>query len=517
MNAPFLLTWLAGTLLPMGALWLVYRLALRGERCFEYNRALLLLAPLLAAALPLLPRPALPLWLNSPAVAVAASKAGVAAVLLPVVQVEPAAAPAAGWSIWTWLGVIYLAGVALGLGRLAWQVGRLWWLARRLPREARPGYVLAYTGGRLPASSFGRVVFWDETAGLPPAEAAAVLAHELAHVQQRHTSDVLWLEAWRAVLWPNPFAHLLLPALRLTHELLADAAAAPETGAAAYPTLLARLAARQLGVPAYSPLLQPFTFSFTLTRIDMLQNQNPVRRWKQWLVLPALGGLFLAACQDAVAPNASVPADGGSMTRTYLATQQDEPERSREETRAIREMIHLDSVRTKGKFEPGTQQMTYVERKPFNPKPGQKQYIIVTIEREPVEKLSPPVPITDSVRIEPRPITSSGHKIYTYVEQMPQLPGGGGMQALSQAVRSKISYPKAAPGETLPEGRVFASFVVDTDGTVQDVKTVKGLSPAFDEAVLAAIRQLPRFEPGKQNGKAVAVSFTIPIEFRIER
>jgi TonB family protein len=91
------------------------------------------------------------------------------------------------------------------------------------------------------------------------------------------------------------------------------------------------------------------------------------------------------------------------------------------------------------------------------------------------------------------------------------------MQALSQAVRSKISYPKAAPGETLPEGRIFASFVVDTDGTVQDVKTVKGLSPAFDEAVLGAIRQLPRFEPGKQNGKAVAVSFTIPIEFRTER
>jgi TonB family protein len=504
MNAPFLLTWLAGTLLPLGALWLVYRLALRGERCFAYNRALLLLAPLLAAALPLLPRPALPLWLNSPAVAVAAGKAGVAAVLLPVVQVGPAAAPAAGWSAWAWLGVIYLAGVALGLGRLAWQVGRLWWLARRLPRERRPGYVLAYTGGRLPASSFGRVVFWDETASLPPAEAAAVLAHELAHVQQRHTTDVLWLEAWRALLWPNPFAHLLLPALRLTHELLADAAAAPETGAAAYPTLLARLAARQLGAPAYSPLLQPFTFSFTLTRIAMLQNQNPVRRWKQWLVLPALGGLFLAACQATDAPPV---AEKNGVSRTYPFT------KPGDEIRAQKEVIHLDSMRTNGKFEPGTGQILHAEITPVKPKPGQARQITITVTRESV---SPRV-IADTVKLEPRPVTSSGHKIYTYVEQMPQLPGGGGMQALSQAVRSKISYPKAAPGETLPEGRVFASFVVDTDGTVQDTEIVKGLSPAFDEAVLAAIRQLPRFEPGKQNGKAVAVSFTIPIEFRTER
>jgi TonB family protein len=501
MNAPFLLTWLTGTLLPLGALWLVYRLALRGERCFSYNRTLLLLAPVLAAALPLLPRPALPLWLNSPAVAAAAGKTG--AVLLPVVQVGPAAAPAAGWSAWEWLGAIYLAGVALGLGRLAWQVGRLWWLARRLPREERSGYVLAYTGGQLPTSSFGGVVFWDETANLPPTEAAAVLAHELAHVQQRHTFDVLWLEAWRAVLWPNPFAHLLLPALRLTHELLADAAAAPETGATAYPTLLARLAARQLGAPAYSALLQPFTFSFTLTRLAMLQNQNPVRRWKQWLVLPALGGLFLAACQFTEVPPA-VKENGVSRTYPF--------EKSEDGTRAINEVMHLDSMRTNGKFEPGTIQTVGVKVTPFDSKLGQARQITVTVTRVPKS----PIAVADSVKLELSPVTSSGHKIYTYVEQMPQLPGGGGMQALLQAVQSKIKYPKAAPGETLPDGRVFASFVVDTDGTVQDVKIVKGLSPAFDDAILAAVRQLPRFEPGKQDGQPVAVSFTMPVEFRSE-
>ena len=504
MNSPFLLTWLAGTLLPLGALWLVYRLALRGERCFAYNRALLLLAPLLAATLPLLPRPALPLWLSSPTVAVAAGKTGVAAVLLPVVRVGPAATPAVGWSAWQWLGAIYLVGVVLGLGRLAWQVGRLWWLARRLPREQRPGYVLAYTGGRLPASSFGRVVFWDETADLPPAEAAAVLAHELAHVQQRHTSDVMWLEAWRAVLWPNPFAHLLLPALRLTHELLADAAAAPATGAAAYPTLLARLAARQLGAPAYSALLQPFTFSFILTRIAMLQNQNPVRRWKQWLVLPALGGLFLTACQLTDAPPMAA-IDGVSKTFTL--------DKSKNAGPAEREVRHLDSLRTNGKFEPGTEQLVTIDIVPFNPKTDAARQITVTVTRGPIV----PKEEGEYVKFVPHPVTSSGHKIYAYVEQMPQLPGGGGMPALQQAVQSKISYPKAAPGETLPEGRVFASFVVDTDGTVQDTKIMKGLSPAFDNTVLAAIKQLPRFEPGKQNGKAVAVSFTVPVAFQAER
>jgi TonB family protein len=501
MSAPLLLTWLAGTLLPLGALWLVYRLALRGEHCFGYNRAFLLLAPVLAAGLPLLPRPAILLWLNGPAVAVAAGNTGVS-VLLPTVELGKGPAAATEWSVGTWLIVLYVAGVAFGLGRLAWQAGRLWALGRRWPREVRPGYVLARTGGRLPTSSFGRVVFWDETATLTPAEAAAVLAHEVAHVQQRHTLDVLWLEAWRAVLWPNPFAHLLLPALRLTHELLADAAAAPKTGATAYPTLLARLAARQLSAPVHIALLQPFTFSFTLTRLAMLQNQNPVRRWKQWLVLPALGGLFLAACQITDVPPPKAEKNG--LSRTYPFTTGEAA------TRAVREVVHLDSMRTNGKFEPGTGQLVTAEITPFKPKPGQAQQLTVTVTRGPVS----PIAIADTAKLAPQPTTSSGHKVYSFAEQMPKLPGDGGQRAIVEAIQRKLVYPEAKAGEALPDGRVFANFVVDTDGTVQDATIVKSLSVVFDNAVLAAIRQLPRFEPGRQNDKAVAVSFTVPVEFR---
>ena len=246
----------------------------------------------------------------------------------------------------------------------------------------------------------------------------------------------------------------------------------------------------------------------------MLQNQNPVRRWKQWLVLPALGGLFLAACQDTVAPDASVPADRGSVTRTYPITQQDEPARSREETRAIREVMHLDSARTNGKFESGIGQMVYVEVKPFKPKLGQARYIIVTVKREPVQSPASPTVVADSAVLKPRPVTSSGHKVYTFVEQMPQLPGNGGQRAILAAIQSRLVYPKAKAGETLPDGMVYANFIVDTDGTVQDALIVKGLNAAFDDAVLNAVKQLPRFEPGKQNGQPVAVAYTLPVEFK---
>ena len=432
-----LLLWLGGTLPPLGALWLVYRLALRRERCFGYNRTLLLLAPVLAAALPLLPHPALPVWLAGGKMAGAA----LPTVLLPAL---PAAAPvAAGGPDWSWVAWVYAAGVGLLLGRLAGQGWRLHRATRRLPREARPGYWLARTGGQLPTSSFGRTVFWDETAGLTPAEAAPVLAHELAHVRQGHSYDVLWLEIWRAVLWPNPFAHLLLPALRLTHELLADRAAAPgpTPAAAPYPALLARLALRGAAGGRYAALLQPFTFSFTLIRIAMLQNQIPVRRWKQWLALPVLGGLFLAACQSA-----------------------------------------------------GDQ-----------PVPTTRQSSAVA-----TEELAPPPPPPPTLTTVPEPVIAEAGRVYAYVEQMPQLPGTSGMVAIVQQIQDNFVYP-AGPHQ---EGRIFASFTVRADGSVGDTKIIKGLAPAFDAAVLAAINRLPRFVPGQQDGQAVAVSFTVPIMFK---
>jgi TonB family protein len=495
MSAPLYLTWLASTLPPLGALWLLYRLALRGERCYGYNRILLLLAPLVAALWPLLPRPALPLWLNS-ATTVAPST-GVS-VLLPAVQVGQATGPEElAWSVWSVLALLYLAGVGVGLGRLAWQVARLHRLARRLPRTARAGYVLADTRGALPTSSFGRVVFWDDTVALAPAEAAVVLAHEVAHVRQHHTLDRLWLEVWRIVLWPNPFAHLLLPAQRLTHELLADreasAAAGSADAATPYPTLMARLAARQLGGTAYSSLLQPFTFSFTLTRIAMLQNQMPVRRWKQWLALPVLGGLFLVAGRAANAQ--PVPVSKPALSEAA--------KKARDEgfIRRLREAMHQDSLRTGGKFEPGTKQQ-------FTVTDVNKPEEVITVSRVKQNQLDGRI-TKDSVFKEQTDSNIDEPKVYTYVEQMPQLPTGGGVGGIVKQVLDNFTYP-AGPHQ---QGRVFASFTVQADGSVSNTKIVKGLAPAHDAAVLAAIQKLPHFLPGKQSGRAVAVNFTVPVVF----
>lgn len=107
------------------------------------------------------------------------------------------------------------------------------------------------------------------------------------------------------------------------------------------------------------------------------------------------------------------------------------------------------------------------------------------------------------------------NKVYTYVEQMPELPGGGGQQAIVNAILKASKYPPLALRNQV-EGRLYASFTVNPQGEVSDVKVVKGLGSGLDEEAIRAIKSLPRFIPGKQNGRAVSVSFTVPITYKIQ-
>jgi TonB family protein len=482
MKIPFLCLWLAGTVLPLGALWLLFRLALRRERCFGYNRWLLLLAPLVAAGLPLLPSIGLPAWLLHSSLPGAVSLPAALPLAGPAAARLAPASPELSGLLW-----LYAAGVGLGLARLAYQGWQLHRATRHLARVQQAGYTLAYTGGRLPTSSFGTTIFWDETAGLTAAEATMVLAHELAHVRQHHSYDVLWLKLWQVVLWPNPFMPLLLPALRLTQELLADREAlaqATKTTASqattAYTGLLARLATQHFAGAAQSALLQPFTFSFTLLRLAMLQRRQPVRRWKQWLLAPVVGGLLLVACQTAPEqPAPPVPA-----VKAPEAPEAPKPIDAR--------------LAALGRQQAGRAATPAEQR-----------------ERAYLEALRTPA-VESKLAEEIREATTLGRsqvKGYTYVEQMPQLPGGGGTGAIVQAVLARLVWPVGSPDDDSIGGRVFAQFTVDAAGNVRNARIIKGLSPAFDAATLAAIAKLPHFVPGRQNGRPVAVSFTLPVSF----
>ncbi|MBQ8127849.1 MAG: M56 family metallopeptidase [Prevotella sp.] len=104
-------------------------------------------------------------------------------------------------------------------------------------------------------------------------------------------------------------------------------------------------------------------------------------------------------------------------------------------------------------------------------------------------------------------------KVFDVVEQMPEFPGG--MEALMQFLSKNMKYPDEAT-KAGQEGRVIVSFVVEADGRVTNAKVVKSVAPLLDAEALRVIGLMPRWEPGRQNGEAVRVKYTIPVAFRLQ-
>ena len=104
-------------------------------------------------------------------------------------------------------------------------------------------------------------------------------------------------------------------------------------------------------------------------------------------------------------------------------------------------------------------------------------------------------------------------KIYETVDQMPGYPNGmaGIMQYLSENVR----YPATAQ-ENGVQGRVMVRFVINTDGSVTNVKVIRSVDPDLDKEAVRVVSSMTKWRPGKLNGKAVRVAYTLPITFRLE-
>ena len=102
-------------------------------------------------------------------------------------------------------------------------------------------------------------------------------------------------------------------------------------------------------------------------------------------------------------------------------------------------------------------------------------------------------------------------EIFQIVEEMPAFPGGE--QKLMEYVGKNIKYPQIAR-ESGIQGRVFVSFVVEPDGSVSNVKLLRGIGG--DEEAMRVIKNMPKWKPGKQRGKAVRVSYQIPVMFRLQ-
>ena len=102
--------------------------------------------------------------------------------------------------------------------------------------------------------------------------------------------------------------------------------------------------------------------------------------------------------------------------------------------------------------------------------------------------------------------------VYEVVEQMPAYPGG--MDKMLEFLSKNIKYPAEAQKEKI-EGRVIVQFIVDAEGNIKNPKILRGINPLMDAEAIRVTLAMPKWIPGKQNGKAVATKYTYPVVFKL--
>ncbi|MBR1388137.1 MAG: energy transducer TonB [Prevotella sp.] len=110
-------------------------------------------------------------------------------------------------------------------------------------------------------------------------------------------------------------------------------------------------------------------------------------------------------------------------------------------------------------------------------------------------------------------VSQKNQQVFEVVEQMPEFPGG--MPALFEFLSANMKYPKDAEQQKV-EGQVIVTFVVETDGSVTEATVVKKVFPSLDVEAVRMAMVMPKWTPGRQNGKVVRVKYALPINFKLK-
>jgi protein TonB len=142
--------------------------------------------------------------------------------------------------------------------------------------------------------------------------------------------------------------------------------------------------------------------------------------------------------------------------------------------------------------------------------------VISNVTKEGVESdeiAAPPPPADEGVGKPAEVEQPKEEEVFTTVEQQPEFPGG--QRELLKYIAQNIKYPSAAQRANV-SGKVYVKFVVERDGGIGEVNILKGIGFGCDEETHRVIKSLPKFAPGKQNGRNVRVWYTLPVAFQLE-
>ena len=293
-----------------------------------------------------------------------------------------------------------------------------------------------------------------------------ILIHEMAHIQNRHSIDLLVADICIFFQWFNPGIWLLKQELQNIHEYEADETVINEgIDAKDYQLLLIKKA---VGTRLYS-MANSFNHSKLKKRITMMlkEKSSPWARMKYLYILPV----------TAIAVTAFARPEISDTTKEISAVKVND-------LAAIVETKVTESVNVLPE--------------------ASKEVPLAADTTKPVEVKYIPKEVKDRL---------SGTPVLEGKEDMPEFPGG--MSALMQYFRKNMRYPEAAKKRGT-QGRVVVRFVVGKDGSVRNPKVLRPVDEELDAEAIRLVKAMPKWKPGMEGGQAVDAKFTVPVKFSLD-
>ena len=502
-----MIRWILFSTLAAGVFYSLYQLLFRNDNHLQVRRWYLLSAMAFSLVYPLVQ---MPREMEMPTVFTLTDSSTLAVLRAPSAGLGEGMEGGASTIDWSWwLMVLYIVGVGLAFALLLVQVGmilhHLWKLGWKTKVHLLDDETSAF-------SFFHHIIIG--TRAMSQEELYCVLAHEQEHARQLHSLDVLLMRLMCSAAWFNPFAWLMLRELRAVHEYQADTAAVQHGDYTEYLSLLYRQAA---GI-GYGHITNNFQSINLKKRITMMKQQKSrFGAWKALAALPVAALLMMVGCKNAPfandtlgSPQYGIPdgtyvIDDGDIN--YVDVFKDGHLMSRFYQGSVE--VPLDKI---GEMEilHETDVSTLVDR--AAEKHAQYRYVRQTR----MQNMADP----DSVLTDYYELCYSNDSTSMLAWERENAPGSlpefpGGMEALYKYLAENVQYPEQAKADGIG-GRLFVSFIIEKDGSISEVKVVRGHNKYLEEEAVRVVKAMPRWTPGTFLGEPSRAQFNLPITFKLQ-
>ncbi|SEL55925.1 TonB family C-terminal domain-containing protein [Maribacter orientalis] len=461
------------------------------------------------------------------------------------------------WNV-TWQEGVLYGGMIVALLFFSLKIRQLYLLKKRGEQVQFPNFTQVIITNSSNAFSFFKSIFIGDK--VLKMKHDTIIAHELVHIKQGHTWDLLFFELMRIIAWFNPLVYVYQNRISELHEFIADAHVAKEDKSEQYQQLLSQV----FQTEHISFINQFFTKSLIKKRIVMLQKSKSKKVWqlKYLLLIPMVLGMLLYSSCEVVSKNEySESINETSLksgTEIYFSNVEHVPvfpgcENVTDKKACFNEMMQQHISKNfsypEQAFEAGIEGRVNVmftideygnvdNLKMRGPDPlleGEVERIIKRLPKmQPAKHQGKEVGIPYSIPIVFKLDYLNSSKVsnndsenksevpFAVVDEVPIFPGCEDAADKRACFNDKIqlhigknfNYPKAAQDANI-EGRVSTMFMITTEGVIENIK-MRGPDKLLEDEVERIIKRLPNMIPGKNEGKPVNVPYSIPVTFKLQ-